>query len=89
MIELADGAVILAHVVEHEPAVVVAQDIVAIDLDHPVEVVQRAIELVQLPPGQAAMMVGLHVPRIEPDQQVIIDDGALEIAGGAIGLAAV
>ena len=35
------------------------------------------------------MMVGLRVPRIEPDQKVIIDDGALEIAGGAIGLSAV
>jgi hypothetical protein len=36
--------------------------------------------------GETALIIGLRILRIDPDQKIIIQNRALEVAGGAMGL---
>jgi hypothetical protein len=76
----------LTHVVEDEPAAIAAHDVFALDLNHPLEIVEGTIELMQLPLGEAAKIKGPRILGIEVDQQPVIRNRTFEIADGEIRL---
>jgi hypothetical protein len=45
------------------------QGVAAVDLDHPAEIVERGAKFLQLSMGEAALIIGLRILRIDPDQR--------------------
>src|SRR4029079_19178837 len=58
----------------------------AVDGDHPLEIIERAVEVLQFALGDSAKAVNFRILGIEPDQQAIVGNRMFKIAGGEIGL---